>query len=43
MDFDVIGVREGFVDLSFTSEEVSGRRLIALSTIGGENSQILAF
>jgi hypothetical protein len=43
MDFDVIRVREGFVDLSSVLKGVSGRRLIVLSTIRGENGQIPAF
>jgi hypothetical protein len=43
MDFDVIGIREGFVNLSSTLEGVSGQRLITLSTIKDKNGQIPAF
>jgi hypothetical protein len=41
--FDVIKVREGFIGLSSVLRGVFSQRLIALSTISSENSQIPAF
>ncbi len=43
MDFEVIRVGGGFGGLSGLLGGVLGRRVIALSTTGGKNSQIPVF